>query len=203
MHVTARKMGKAACGWQLLNRRLTVVRDSIWRLLRRGQERIGKKDDKFRSIVLLQRSWRILSENEIKVASEKGWSRSFDGKEDPMYFVVQKGPVILIKAGRLGVNVLQAREPYLGNPEEIAVQLPREEQQVAWRQHHSWISFDLLNKEAVSRKEAFSALAKFALGLGDENCTGIYLPSERIFAPNSGGEAEEVLRLLIRKELPI
>ena len=156
-----------------------------------------------RSVVLLQRSWRILSENEIKVASEKGWSRSFDGNEDPMYFVVQSGPVLLIKAGRLGVHVLQAREPYLGNPEEIAVQLPREEQQVAWRQHRAWISFDLLNKEAVNRQEAFSALAKFALGLVDENCTGIYLPSERIFAPNSGGEAEEVLRLLIRKELPI
>jgi hypothetical protein len=186
-----------------VNRRLTVIRDSIWRLLRRGQERIGKRDDEIRSIVLLQRSGRFLSEEEIKFASEKGWSRSFEGKEDPMSFVVQNGPVTIIKAGGLVVNALQARVPYLGDPDQIAAQLPREEQQVAWRQHHAWISFDLVNKEDVSRQEAFSALAKFAVGLGDENCTGIYLPSERIFAPNSGGEAEEVLRLLIRRELPI
>jgi hypothetical protein len=151
----------------------------------------------------LQRSGRFLSQEEIRFASEKGWSRSFDGKDDPMYFVVQSEPVTMIKAGGLVVNVLQARVPYLGDPDEIAAQLPREEQQDAWRRHRAWISFDLVNKEDVSRREAFSALAKFALGIGDENCVGVYLPSERIFAPNSGGEAEELLRLLIRKELPI
>ena len=98
---------------------------------------------------------------------------------------------------------MQARVPYLGEPDEIAIQLPRKEQQDAWRQHRAWISFDLLNKEDVSRRQAYSALARFALGLGDENCVGIYLPSERIFAPNTGGEAEELLRSLLRKEMPI
>jgi hypothetical protein len=66
--------------------------------------------------VLLQRSGRFLSEEEIKFASEKGWSRSFEGKEDPMSFVVQNGPVTIIKAGGLVVNALQARVPYLGDP---------------------------------------------------------------------------------------
>jgi hypothetical protein len=188
---------------RFVSRRLTVIRDSVWRLLRRGRERIGQKDNDVRSIVLLQRSGRFLSQEEIRSASEKGWSRSFDGKEDPMYFVVQDEPVTIIKAGGLVVNVLQARIPYLGEPNNVGLQLPRKEQQDAWRRHRAWVSFDLLNKEDVSRREAFSALAKFALGTGDENCTGIYLPSERIFAPNSGGEAEEMLRLLIRKELPI
>jgi hypothetical protein len=79
--------------------------------------------------------------------------------------------------------------------------LPREEQQIAWRQHKGWASFDMLNN-GVQRVDAYAVLAKFALQLGDENCVGVYLPNLEIFMPNDG-TAEEGIRMLVRKELPL
>ncbi|HEY1964927.1 MAG TPA: hypothetical protein VGG59_08350 [Acidobacteriaceae bacterium] len=79
--------------------------------------------------------------------------------------------------------------------------MPREEQQIAWRQHKGWASFDMLNN-GVQRVDAYAVLAKFALQLGDENCVGVYLPNLEIFMPNDG-TAEEGIRMLVRKELPL
>ena len=151
------------------------------------------------SVVLLQRTARFFSKNEVEKAAEAGWGKRFDGQDDPIYFVVQKGEITIIKAGIYVVHLIHANQPYLGDPQEVAKQLPREEQRIAWRQHNTWASFDLWN-EGVQKAEAYAALAKFALNLGDENCAGVYLPKEEIFMPNDG-TAEEGLRLLMRKEL--
>jgi hypothetical protein len=43
---------------------------------------------------------------------------------------------------------------------------------------------------------------KLALQLGDPNCTAIFVPVKNIMMPNDG-TAEEGLRLLINKELPL
>ena len=50
--------------------------------------------------------------------------------------------------------------------------------------------------------EAYASLAKLALQLGDPNCTAIFVPVKNIMMPNDG-TAEEGLRLLINKELPL
>jgi hypothetical protein len=153
------------------------------------------------ALVLLLRKPRFISKAEVERAAEAGWGKCFDGQEDPMYFVVQQGTITMIKAGIYAVHLVQANQPYLGDPQQVAMQLPREEQKVAWRQHNAWASFDMLNKE-VKRVDAYAALAKFALQLGDENCAGVYLPSLEIFMPNDG-TTEEGLRMLVRKELPL
>lgn len=51
--------------------------------------------------------------------------------------------------------------------------------------------------EQVSKTEAYAALAKFALALGDGNCSAIYFPKEGWIVPNDGS-AEDELRHLIR-----
>jgi hypothetical protein len=153
------------------------------------------------SLVLLLREPRFVLKAEVEKAAEAGWGKRFDGQEDTMYFVVQQGKITMIKAGIYAVHLVQANQPYLGDPQDVAKQLPREEQRVAWRQHTAWASFDLLNND-VERVDAYAALAKFALQLGDENCAGIYLPNLEIFMPNDG-TAEEGVRMLVRRELPL
>ena len=54
----------------------------------------------------------------------------------------------------------------------------------------------------VPDAEAYASLAKLALRLGDPNCTAIFVPVKNIMMPNDG-TAEEGLRLLINKELPL
>jgi hypothetical protein len=149
----------------------------------------------------LLRNPQFISKVEVEKAAEAGWSRRFDGQEDPMYFVVQQGKITMINAGIYAVHLVQANQPYLGDPQHVAMQMPREEQQIAWRQHNGWASFDMLNN-GVQRVEAYAVLAKLALQLGDENCVGVYLPNLEIFMPNDG-TAEEGVRMLVRKELPL
>jgi hypothetical protein len=102
--------------------------------------------------------------------------------------------------------VIQANSPYLEDVEAVAKQLPQEEQKRAWLEHKAWASLDHLNeqtsksKDRTKRAESYSVLARFALQLGNENCSAVYLPKEQILMPNDG-TAEEGLRLLIRKEL--
>jgi hypothetical protein len=155
-------------------------------------------DDPY-SIVLLQRERHFFTSVEIEAAGERGWGKSFDGKADPMYFVVQKGSFTMIKAGTQVVNVLHAKGPYLGDRQEIADQLSNVEQKDAWLAHNAWLSLDLLLSK-LKKAEAYATLARFALQLGDANCTAVYLPKENVLMPNDG-TAEEGLRRMIRQEL--
>jgi hypothetical protein len=173
---------------------------NIWNRLTRAFRTRTDEQKQSHSLVLLLRKSRFISKAEVQKAAEAGWNKCFDGQEDPMYFVVQRGTITMIKAGIYVVHLVQADQPYLGDPEQVAQQLPRGEQKVAWRQHNAWVSFDMLNLDA-KREDAYAALAKFALQLGDENCAGVYLPNLEIFMPNDGS-AEEGMRMLVRKELP-
>jgi hypothetical protein len=76
----------------------------------------------------------------------------------------------------------------------------------AWTEHHACAFLDLFNdfssRSRVADAEAYASLAKLALQLGDSNCTAIFLPIRNIMMPNDG-TAEEGLRLLINKKLPL
>ncbi|MDP9039738.1 MAG: hypothetical protein M3O02_10770 [Acidobacteriota bacterium] len=151
------------------------------------------------SIVLLLRRPRFFSKKELEEAGEKGFHRPF-GEEGSMYFVVHDPPVTLIKAGTNVINVLHASEPYLNDVGYVAAQLPQEEQRKAWLQHSAWAALDLWNPDS-GKKEAYDALARFALQLGDDDCCGVYLPKEQMMMPNDG-TAEQGLRMMIEQELP-
>jgi len=152
------------------------------------------------SLFLLLRQPHFFSLAEVQQAGERGWSKRFDGTEDPMCFVTQNGGVTFIKAGALVINLLQSGTPYLEDVEYVAKQLPREEQKRAWLAHSAWAALDNLNRK-IAKADSYAGLARFALNLSDLNCAGIYLPKEQVMMPNDG-TAEEGLHLIIRKELP-
>jgi hypothetical protein len=153
------------------------------------------------SIVLLMREPRAFTKSELQAAGERGWGKRFDGEEDAMYFVVQSDVLTVLKAGKYVVQLLQMNQPYAGDLEAVAKNLPREEQKKAWFQHQAWSSLDLWNSAKSSsrdlpKKEAYTVLARFALQLGDANCSAIYFLKEGWMMPNDG-VAEEGLRRLI------
>jgi hypothetical protein len=147
------------------------------------------------SLVILQRVPHFFTSAELEQAGERGFGKSFDGKQNPMYFVVQESFVTFIKAGAHVINMMSAKQPYLDKPEEVARQLPRVEQKRAWLAHTAWTAFDSHN-DKLPPSEAYTALARLVLHLGDANCTGVYIPGEGVFLPNDG-TAEEGLRKMI------
>src|ERR1700733_2560942 len=147
------------------------------------------------SIVLLLKEHRIFSVEELQAAGQRAWGKRFDGTEDAMYFVVQKGGITMMKAGRYVVQLLHASQPYLGEPEEIARQLPHEDQRRAWLQHTAWAAIDFWGKEPLE-EEAYAVLARFALQLGDPNCCAVYVPKAQMLMANDG-TAETGLRMMI------
>jgi hypothetical protein len=170
---------------------------NLWHRLAKFWKRPEEEEMPY-SIVLLLREPHLFTEAELQAAGERGWGRRFDGKADPMYFVVQEQDVTMLKAGTHVVQLVQAAQPYLGEPEEISRRLPRREQKRAWLEHGAWAALDLWDRKPL-REEAYAVLARFALQLADANCSAVLLPKENVLMPNDG-PAEEGLRRLVRKE---
>jgi hypothetical protein len=161
-----------------------------------------------RSIVVMQRSAHSFSEEELRAAAERGWKKKFDGKDDPMFFVSVDHPALtVVKAGTHIIRVTCAPDRYANDDEYALSQLPRSEQKAAWMQHRGCAFIELFNdlstkEKAIPDAEAYASLARLALQLGDHNCTAIFVPVKNLMMPNDG-TAEEGLRLLIKKELPL
>jgi hypothetical protein len=153
-------------------------------------------EDDFCSIVLLLRESHFFTREEVMEAGRLGFGKAFDGKEDPMHFVVQDGHVTMLKAGTYIMHVLHQREPYLGDKDGVAKTLLLKRQKAAWLAHTTWASIDVWNKE-IPNAEAYTALARFALNLADANCSAVFLPKHNILLTNDG-QAEEWLHGLIR-----
>jgi hypothetical protein len=174
------------------------------------QTLFGRRDSpeptELRSIVIMQRNAHSFSEEELRVAGERGWGKKFDGKEDPMYFVSADHPALtVVKAGPHIIRVTCVPHRYADDDEYALSQLPQPEQRTAWTEHHACASLELFNdlsSKAIPDAEAYASLAKLALQLGDPNCTAIFVPIRNMMMPNDG-TAEEGLRLLINKELPL
>jgi hypothetical protein len=160
-----------------------------------------------RSIVIMQRNAHRFSQEELQQAGERGWCKTFDGKEDPMYFVSAGTPALtVVKAGAHIIRVTYVSKRYADDDENALSQLPEPEQKRAWTEHCACAFLDLFNDVLESRSipdaEAYASLAKLALQLGDPNCTAVFVPTKNLMMPNDG-TAEQGLRLLADKELPL
>jgi hypothetical protein len=69
------------------------------------------------------------------------------------------------------------------DPHEYAKMLPQDSQQKAWGEHEAWISLDYLRGGRDLELE-YSALARLAAEMVDENSSGLYIPRESSFIPN-------------------
>ena len=159
-----------------------------------------------RSIVIMQRKTYQFNEDELQAAAERGWGRKFDGKDDPMYFVSADQSVLdVVKAGPHIIRVTTVPTRYADDDEYALSLLPKPEQKKAWNEHHACVVLELFNdlkSRSIPDIEAYALLARLALQLGDPNCAAIFVPIKNIMMPNNG-LAEEGLKLLINKELPM
>ena len=164
----------------------------LQRLFRKKQD----DDDMLCSIVMLLRSPSVMSKAVLGAAAGRAYGVPYDGSHE-MYFVVREPVLTVVKAGGFLIKVLEAAEPYLGDPAEIAQGFTDKRLVSAWTEHRSWVAFDLMNRE-VPKKEAYGVLAALVGELLDVRCAGIYLPKENQFTIQSDGSAAEHLRKLKR-----
>jgi hypothetical protein len=164
--------------------------DFLRRLFRKKQA----DDDMPYSIVMLLRSPFTMSKEVLETAASKAYRVPYDGSNE-MYFVGWKPPLKLVKAGPSLISLLEAEEPYLGDPIEVAQGFKDKRLGSAWGEHHTWVAFDLMNRDAP-KQQAYTELAKLAAELLDARCAGIYLPKENEFTIENGGAAADYLRRL-------
>jgi hypothetical protein len=151
-------------------------------------------DDMPYSIVMLLRSPFAMSEEVLEAAASKAYGVPYDGSHE-MYFVTRNPLLTMVKAGASLINVLEAAEPYLGNPAEVAQGFKNKRLGSAWTEHHTWVAFDLMNRD-VAKKQAYWVLAALVAELLDTRCAGIYLPKENQFTIQSDGSTVAHLRRL-------
>jgi len=154
------------------------------------------EDDTACSIVMLLRSPFAMSREILEAAASKAFSVPYDGSHD-MYFVMRDPALTVVKAGGSVIKVLEAAQPYLGDPSEVAKGFTNKRLSSAWAEHCSWIAFDLLNDD-VPKRQAYAVLATLAAQVLDIRCAGIYLPKENQFTIQSDGAAGEHLRRLMK-----
>jgi hypothetical protein len=161
----------------------------------RGLFRKERTDDDMPcSIVMLLRSPFAMSKGVLEIAASKAYRVPYDGSRE-MYFVVQSSRLTVVKVGGSVIKVLEVAEPYLGDPQEVARGFTNSRLGSAWREHRTWIVFDLLNRN-VSKKQAYQVLSPLVAQLVDARCSGIYLPKENQFTIQSDGSAAMHLRKL-------
>lgn len=163
----------------------------------RGLSRTRQVDDDMPySIVMLLRSPFAMSKEILETAASKAYRMPYDGSEE-MYFVGWHPKLKMVKAGASLISVLEAEQPYLGDPAVVAKGFKNELLESAWIEHHTWVSFDLMNRD-VPKKQAYKVLAKLAAELLDARCAGVYLPKENQFTIQNHGAAADRLRRLAK-----
>src|SRR5437660_1446021 len=81
------------------------------------------------SMVLLLRKPHLFGAEELRLAAERAWHRSFAGEEKgSMHCVVQSGTVTLMKAGPHLLNFFYYPESYIENPRANVDWLPHPSQ---------------------------------------------------------------------------
>jgi hypothetical protein len=167
-----------------------------------------QEDTEPRSLVIMQKTAHEFTEQELRAAAESGWGKKFDGNEDPMYFVVADHTLMtIVKAGRYIIRVMFIPKRYIDDDEHALSQLPQPEQKKAWNEHHACTFLEFFNdfsskEPRIPDADAYASLAILALQLGDPNCAAIFVPIRNMMFPNDG-TAEEGLRLIINKQLPL
>jgi hypothetical protein len=146
------------------------------------------------SIVMLLRSPFMMTEEVLTAAASRAYGVPYDGSQE-MYFVMLSPQLKVVKSGKSLITLLEAAQPYLGEPDKVAQGFKDSRLRSAWKEHRTWVAFDLMNQD-VPKKHAYRVLAALVAQLLDARCAGIYLPEENQFTIQSDGSAGEHLRRL-------
>ena len=153
--------------------------NAIHRLVPMRWRRVGKRGP---SMVLLLRNPHEFSEEEIRRAVERAWAVSFSVAEGSTRRIMTTENAVFVQAGPHRLSFVNYPKPYEEKPEEDLDWLPKLSQQQAWAEHTAccWVNY------ATSKTDlevAHSVLAKVVAELLDENCTGVYIPTESSLIP--------------------
>jgi hypothetical protein len=166
-----------------------------------GRRSPKKNNDRHLSIVLLLRTHRFRTQDEIQHANLAAALEMDSAANSERFFTVQNGDVTLVKSGSLVLNVLQANQPYTPPALEEILKRADEAARYAWREHRAWLAVDLLNTSEVSDVEGLEWLLRLSKQLLDSECTAIFIPQMLRTMPNNGVAAFGI-DLLLRKILP-
>lgn len=135
------------------------------------------------SMVLLLRKPIFFSNERLSAAVEQAWGDMLTrGSSDHFVTRSEDKSVVYVKPHM--ISLLNSNKPYFNvDPNEHAKTLPQTSQQKAWREHRAWISLDYISSGRDIELE-YSTLARLAVEMADENCSGLYIPRERSFVPN-------------------
>lgn len=142
-----------------------------------------KKGDPL-SMVLLLRTPRLFSADELRCAAERAWHTSFASREkESKHCVVQSDKVTMMKAGPHLLSFYYYPLPFVENPKANVDWLPQATQREAWLKHSACMGVDYLN-DGVSVQLGYCVLAQLVAEMLDGDCTAVYIPQERAFIPN-------------------
>ena len=151
------------------------------------------------SMVLLLRKAHSFRDEELRMAAEKAWGTSFAGRDESKHFVVQSGPITLIKVGPHVLNVFNSDRPYIEVPRDNVGWLPEMSQRQALAEHNACTGVDYMNGDADVGL-GHSVLAKLVAEMVDANCTGVYILREKRVIPNDESLYRELQNLVSSRD---
>ena len=134
------------------------------------------------SMILLLRNPHVFSDEDIQRAAERAWAVSFSAVEGSTRRVVETKDAIFLQAELHRFSFVNCPRPYEDSPQKDLDWPPQLSQQRAWAAHTAccWVYY--MTKE-TDLELAHCLLARVVAQLVDENCTGVFIPSEKSLIP--------------------
>jgi len=140
-------------------------------------------------MILLLRNPHAFSDEEIRRAAERAWAISFSAVKGSTRRIIKTDDAVFLEAGPHRLSFVNYPKPYEEKPQEDLDWLPKLSQQRAWAEHTAcfWVNY---MTTATDLELAHCVLAKVVAQLLDENCTGLFIPSERSLIPAEAASVE-------------
>ncbi|MGC1371452.1 MAG: hypothetical protein WA824_04870 [Candidatus Sulfotelmatobacter sp.] len=99
-----------------------------------------------------------------------------------------------MKAGSHILSFLNYTKPYGDPVDGFGAAMPMASQRQAWAEHSAWTAVDYA-KGGIDLELEYAVLARLCAEMVDGNCTGVFMPRERMFIPNDGSLLPELYRI--------
>jgi hypothetical protein len=154
------------------------------------------------SIVLFLREQHFPTLEQLRLAAERAFRRSFSGDKKSQYCVYQQVLFTLARIGPHTLSFLCYTKPYGADDPEFGIVLPLASQRRAWAEHTSWIALDYVKGDAAIDSQ-YVVLARLCAELCDVNCIGLYLPREKTFVPGEESVRGQLSKIIAHRDVNV
>ena len=154
------------------------------------------------SMVLLLRDPRFPSLEQLRAAAEAAYGVAFSRDKATRYCVFQQVLFTLMNAGPHTLSFLYYTKPYGDNVDDFGRAMPKASQREAWAKHTAWMAVDYVRGGTDPELE-YCVIAKLYAEMLNDNCVGVYAPTEQSFIPNDGFLREELRRIAASRHLGV